>query len=65
VLTQREVEVLALVTRGMTNKEIASALQISVKTAGRHLENVFAKLGVTTRSAAAVWAMQNGVAGKH
>jgi HD-GYP domain-containing protein (c-di-GMP phosphodiesterase class II) len=58
-LTDREIEVLCLVARGLTNKEVASTLQISVKTAGHHLENIYGKLGVTTRSAAALFAMQH------
>jgi len=60
-LTDREVEVLRLLARGLTNKEIASALDISTKTAGHHVQHVFEKLGVTTRSAAAVCAMHSGV----
>jgi DNA-binding NarL/FixJ family response regulator len=60
-LTDREVEVLRLLARGLTNKEIASALDISTKTAGHHVQHVFEKLGVTTRSAAAVCAMHRGV----
>jgi HD-GYP domain-containing protein (c-di-GMP phosphodiesterase class II) len=58
-LSQREVEVLRLVARGLTNKEIATVLNISVKTAGHHLEHIFAKIGVTTRAAAGLFAMQN------
>ncbi len=58
-LSEREVEVLRLVARGLTNKEIASKLQISVKTAGHHLEHIFEKVRVTTRAAAALYAMQN------
>jgi HD-GYP domain-containing protein (c-di-GMP phosphodiesterase class II) len=60
-LTEREVEVLRLVARGLTNKEIASALSISVKTAGNHVQNIFTKLGITTRAAAAMAAMQRGL----
>jgi HD-GYP domain-containing protein (c-di-GMP phosphodiesterase class II) len=60
-LTDREIEVLRLVARGLTNKEVASALDISTKTAGRHLENIFQKIGVTTRAGAAMWAMQKGI----
>lgn len=60
-LTGREVEVLRLVARGLTNKEIASALGISTKTAGHHVQHIFEKLQVTTRSAAAVRAMQYGI----
>jgi HD-GYP domain-containing protein (c-di-GMP phosphodiesterase class II) len=62
-LTEREVEVLRLVARGLTNKEIGSALDISPKTAGRHLEHLFEKLEVTTRSAAAMSAMKLGLLG--
>jgi HD-GYP domain-containing protein (c-di-GMP phosphodiesterase class II) len=60
-LTDREVEVLRLVARGLTNKEIASKLEISPKTAGHHVEHVFEKLGVRTRAAAAMIAMQRGL----
>jgi HD-GYP domain-containing protein (c-di-GMP phosphodiesterase class II) len=62
-LTEREVQVLRLLARGLTNKEIASSLDISTKTASRHLENIFAKLGVTTRAAATLIAMQKGLVG--
>jgi putative nucleotidyltransferase with HDIG domain len=58
-ISDREVEVLRLVARGLTNKEIAAALGISAKTAGHHLQHIFEKVGVTTRSAAALFAMQN------
>jgi DNA-binding CsgD family transcriptional regulator len=52
-LTPRETEVLELVADGKTNGEIASALWLSPGTVRKHLENVFAKLGVHTRTAAA------------
>jgi HD-GYP domain-containing protein (c-di-GMP phosphodiesterase class II) len=58
-LSEREVEVLRQVARGLTNKEIAVALDISVKTAGHHVEHIFQKIGVTTRAAAGLYAMQN------
>jgi HD-GYP domain-containing protein (c-di-GMP phosphodiesterase class II) len=58
-LSSREVEVLALMARGLTNKEIAAALGITPKTAGHHAEHIFEKVGVTTRAAAALFAMQN------
>jgi HD-GYP domain-containing protein (c-di-GMP phosphodiesterase class II) len=51
-VSDREVEVLRLVARGLTNKEIGAALGISTKTAGHHLQHIFEKIGVTTRSAA-------------
>ena len=58
-LTEREVQVLRLVARGLTNKEIATALEISVKTTGHHVQHIFEKAGVTTRAAATLFAMQN------
>jgi HD-GYP domain-containing protein (c-di-GMP phosphodiesterase class II)/DNA-binding CsgD family transcriptional regulator len=60
-LTARELEVVRLVARGLTNKEIGSALQISPKTAGHHVQHVFEKLGVRTRAAATLIAMQRGL----
>ena len=60
-LTEREREVLALVVRGATNQQVGSALHISAKTVNTHLEHVFAKLGVTTRGAAAFVALQEGM----
>jgi HD-GYP domain-containing protein (c-di-GMP phosphodiesterase class II) len=60
-LTARELEVLALVARGLTNKEIAQELTISAKTVGRHLEHLFEKLAVTTRSGATMAALQRGM----
>ena len=47
--------------RGLTNKEIAARLDISVKTAGHHVEHIFTKIGVTTRAAAGLFAMQNNL----
>jgi HD-GYP domain-containing protein (c-di-GMP phosphodiesterase class II) len=58
-LSDREIEVLRLVAKGLTNKEVAGALDISVKTTGHHLEHIYGKLGVTTRAAAALFAMQH------
>jgi ATP/maltotriose-dependent transcriptional regulator MalT len=60
-LTKREVEVLAAVAAGATNREVASALVISEKTVGRHLANIFTKIGVGTRTAAAAWAREHGL----
>jgi DNA-binding CsgD family transcriptional regulator len=56
-VTEREREVLALVAGGKTNGEIAAVLAISARTVQKHLEHVFAKLGVETRTAAAVRAL--------
>jgi DNA-binding CsgD family transcriptional regulator len=61
-LTARELEVLRLVARGMTNREIAAELVISEHTVARHLNNIFAKLDVATRAAATAYAFTHGVA---
>ncbi|MFN2388465.1 MAG: LuxR C-terminal-related transcriptional regulator [Actinomycetota bacterium] len=58
-LTGREVQVLALVATGKTNREIAADLVISEKTVARHLSNIFTKLGVTSRAAATAYAFQH------
>jgi HD-GYP domain-containing protein (c-di-GMP phosphodiesterase class II) len=60
-LTAREVEVLVLLSRGMTKKQIAQALTISAKTVSAHAEHIYAKLGVTSRGAAALFAMRHGL----
>ncbi|MEV7606208.1 helix-turn-helix transcriptional regulator [Paenarthrobacter sp. NPDC089322] len=60
-LTSREVEVLGCVLAGSSNRQIAHTLTISEKTAGRHLANIFTKIGVTSRTAAAAWAHQHGI----
>jgi len=58
-LTGREVEVLALVATGKTNREIAVDLVISEKTVARHLSNIFTKLGVSSRAGATAYAYQH------
>lgn len=60
-LTPREVEVLTLLGRGASNGQIATILGITPKTAGNHIEHVYAKSGVTTRTAAALFAMRHGL----
>jgi HD-GYP domain-containing protein (c-di-GMP phosphodiesterase class II)/DNA-binding CsgD family transcriptional regulator len=60
-LTDREVEVLRLLARGMSNKEIAAELVISPKTVGAHLEHVYAKLGVSNRAMAGLFAAKHGL----
>jgi DNA-binding CsgD family transcriptional regulator len=54
-LTLRELEVATLVARGLTNREIAAELRVSVRTAGSHLEHIGAKLGTSRRSEIAAW----------
>ena len=61
-LSDREVEVLRLVAQGRTSKEIAKALVITEKTAGHHVEHIYAKTGVSTRVGAALFAMQHDLA---
>jgi DNA-binding NarL/FixJ family response regulator len=56
-LSEREREVLALVATGKTNGEIARVLAISARTVQKHLEHIFQKLGVETRTAAAIRAL--------
>jgi DNA-binding CsgD family transcriptional regulator len=60
-LTKRELEILAEIAGGATNKLVAQRLVISEKTVGRHLANIYAKLGVSSRTAAASWAYANNV----
>ncbi|WP_449345187.1 response regulator transcription factor, partial [Streptomyces narbonensis] len=60
-LTAREAEVLRLVAGGGTNKDIAQALVISEHTVSRHLNNIFAKLGVGSRAAATAYAYAHGL----
>jgi DNA-binding CsgD family transcriptional regulator len=61
-LTPREAEVLRLVAAGKTNRDIAVELVISEHTVGRHLQNMFTKLGVSSRSAATAFAFEHGLA---
>jgi DNA-binding CsgD family transcriptional regulator len=61
-LSPRELEVLRLVARGSTNREIAEQLVLSEKTVARHLSNIFVKLDVSSRSAATAFAFENGLA---
>ena len=60
-LSPRELEVLALVGEGLPNKLIARRLEISEKTVKAHLTQVFAQLGVTDRTQAALWLERNGL----
>jgi HD-GYP domain-containing protein (c-di-GMP phosphodiesterase class II) len=60
-LSPREVEVLALLVRGLTNKQIATELCVSARTVGSHVEHIYTKTGVTGRGAAAMFAMRHGL----
>ena len=60
-LTARELEVLALLVRGLSNRQIADRLTISPRTAGTHVEHIYTKIGVSTRGAAAMFAMEHGL----
>jgi DNA-binding NarL/FixJ family response regulator len=61
-LTPREIQVLRLVAEGRTNRQIAATLVISQHTVGRHLSNIYTKLGVGSRSAATAYAYEHGLA---
>ena len=60
-LTAREVEVLALLALGHSNRDVAEALVISPKTVSRHVESIYAKTGVRTRAGATMFAMRHGL----
>ena len=60
-LTVREVQVLSLLARGVSNRNIASSLSISAKTVGNHVEHIYSKIGASTRPAATLFAMQHGL----
>jgi HD-GYP domain-containing protein (c-di-GMP phosphodiesterase class II) len=60
-LTERELEVLCLIARGRSNREVARELVISPKTVGSHVEHIYAKAGVSTRAGAALFAMEHGL----
>jgi HD-GYP domain-containing protein (c-di-GMP phosphodiesterase class II) len=60
-LSEREVEVLRLVARGLSNRQIAAALFISPRTAEHHVQHIYAKIDASTRAAAAMFAMEHGL----
>jgi HD-GYP domain-containing protein (c-di-GMP phosphodiesterase class II) len=60
-LTPREAEILVLLARGLSNKEMAAQLSVSVRTVSSHVEHAYAKIGVSTRGAAAMFAMRHGL----
>jgi len=58
VLTARELEIAELVAEGLTNKEVAARLTISVRTAEAHAQNILTKLGFRSRAQIASWVAQ-------
>jgi HD-GYP domain-containing protein (c-di-GMP phosphodiesterase class II) len=60
-LTRRAVEVLRLIARGASNRDVAARLVITPKTAGTHIEHIYAKLGVSSRAEAGLFAVQHGL----
>jgi len=64
VLTEREREVLDLISRGMTNREIAKKMVISEKTVKTHVSNLLDKLDLEDRTRAAIWALKHGLGSK-
>lgn len=58
-LSDREVDVLRLIIRGLPNRAVAQQLNISAKTVGHHVEHIYAKIGVSTRAGAALFAMEH------
>jgi len=62
VLTPRETEVLRLLAAGRTSSEISHELDLSIRTVGRHITNIYGKIGARTRADAAAYAIRNGLA---
>ena len=60
-LTEREAEVVGMLARGLQTRQVAHELGISVKTADRHVQNAYGKIGVSTRAAATLFAMEHGL----
>jgi DNA-binding NarL/FixJ family response regulator len=60
-LSEREVEVLRLAVQGLTNRQIADLLVLSPKTVGHHIENIYSKIGVSTRVGATLFALNHGL----
>ena len=64
-LTPREVEVVRLIAAGKTNRGIATELVLSEKTVARHLSNIFAKVGASSRAGVAAFAYDSGLLGRN
>ena len=63
-LSTAEIDVLRLVARGRTDKEISRTLELSVREVREHLQHIYDKIGVGTRAGAALFAMRHGFAGE-
>ncbi len=61
-LTEREMDTLRLIARGLTNQEIAEALTVSERTVGKHVSNILSKLHLANRTQAALYALRQGLA---
>jgi DNA-binding NarL/FixJ family response regulator len=61
-LTEREIQVVRLLARGLQTKQIARVLEISHKTVDFHIQSAYRKMGVSTRAGATLFAMQHGLA---
>jgi HD-GYP domain-containing protein (c-di-GMP phosphodiesterase class II) len=64
-LTAREAEILTLVARGHSNREIAARLVVAPKTVSNHVEHIYTKLGITSRAAATLYATRHGLVGSY
>jgi DNA-binding CsgD family transcriptional regulator len=62
ILTPRETEVLRLLARGRSSSQISAELSLSVRTVGRHITNIYAKIGARTRADATAYAIRQGIA---
>jgi two-component system nitrate/nitrite response regulator NarL len=62
-LTEQEKVILFLISQGLTNKSIENKLHISKNTLKTHIRNIFSKTGVSNRTQAGIWALQNGYGG--
>jgi DNA-binding CsgD family transcriptional regulator len=60
-LTDREIEVLRLVARGLTNRDIATVLHLSPKTVGNHIERIYLKIGASNRAMASLFSVRHGL----
>jgi len=60
-LTRREIDVARLVVEGHSNRQIAASLVVSERTVGTHLDHIYAKLGVSSRTAVASYAFRQGL----